>query len=179
MKNLILLLSLILFSYQSKAEITIQPVVGYERVQKISPTPHTKDRAVFGARLIYGPPLFSFEAELTKANDTENFPDRNLIIKEDTTAAKLGVRSSFSFPFVRWYLRAGGAARKSTITETRSGVVSERDPAIYVSPYAGTGLTVNIMGAFTADAGVTVVFTGQPKGSDREYQTTLGFGVKI
>jgi hypothetical protein len=179
MKNLITVLIISFLSNHAFAEINIQPIVGYERVQKISPTPHSVDRAVFGARLIYGPPLFSLEAEVTKSNDTENFTDRNLTIKEDTTAAKLGIRSSFSFPFVRWYLRAGGSGKKSIITETSGGVSTEREPAIYVSPYAGTGLTVNVKGMFTADAGITVIFTGQPKGSDREYQTTLGFGVKI
>lgn len=179
MKNLISIVVLSLISVQTFAEIQIQPIVGYERVQKISPTLRTVDRAVYGARLVYGPPIFSFEAEVTKSSDNESFPGRNLTIKEDSTAAKLGIRSGFSFPFVRWYLRAGGSGRKSTITTTNAGITTQRDPAIYVSPYAGTGLTVNVMGAFTADAGITVIFSGRPKGSDREYQSTLGFGVKI
>lgn len=182
MKNLILI-SLFSFSLpllaKGKAALTVQPVVGLERVQKLSPVQKTKTRTIVGARAMYGVPRLSLEAQVTRAEDSETLYDRNLTEKEESYNAMLGIRSSFNVLFANWYLRAGGHARKSTYTTTQNGVTTTRDPAIYLSPYAGTGLSVNILGKFFANAGVTVIFTGRPKGSDQEYQTTLGFGVRI
>jgi hypothetical protein len=58
-------------------------------------------------------------------------------------------------------------------------VSTERKSGLRISPYAGAGFTVNFLGNFFGSGGVTVVFSGKPKGSDREYQTTLGFGVRL
>lgn len=169
----------IFFSTQVFSAVTLQPIVGYERVQKVSPTPRTKDRAIVGLRLLLGASLLSFEAEATRAEDTESFPQEDLVLEEEAYNAKLGLRSSFNLVFARWFLRAGGHARKRSIERTQAGVTTSQDPAVYVSPYAGTGFSMNLAGKFTANAGVTVIFTGRPKGSDREYQTTFGFGVRI
>lgn len=158
----------------------IEPVVGLERVQKIEPTPHTKNRFIYGIRMNYGPPIFSAEAEVTQGKDSESFPLQSLSIEETVTNAMLGVRSSFHFGnLLQWYLRLGGHARKSEVSRTENGVTTTRDPAVYLSPYAGTGLSINLLNAFSLNAGYTVLFTGKPKGSDREYQTTLGFSVRI
>ena len=163
-----------------KGYFKLEPIIGYERVQKIEPTPHTKSRLIYGLRANYGPPILSAEAEITQGKDDESFPDRNLTIEEKATNLMAGLRSSFNLGGVlSWYLRAGGHARKSEYTRTENGVTTTRDPAVYVSPYAGTGATLNLMGTLTANAGITVIFTGRPKGSDHEYQTTLGFGIKI
>lgn len=163
-----------------KEYLNVGPVVGYERVQKISPTPHTTDRLVYGVRATYGPPLLSAEAEVTQGKDTESFPLRDLTIKETATNVKLGIKSNFlRTKFITTYLRAGGHARKSEIETTESGITTTDEPAIYISPYAGTGLTVNLLNKFKLNLGVTAIFTGKPKGSDREYQTTFGFSVNI
>jgi len=176
--KIVAILSL-LICLSTQASFKLEPIVGYERVQKILPTPRSKDRLVVGLRAQYGPRLFALEGEATRSSDDETFSDQNLRLKEESYAFRAGFRSSFRLPFVNWFLRAGGQARKSKIEETRNGVVSNREPAVYVSPYAGTGLSINFRGMFTANAGITVVFTGRPQGSDREYVTTLGFGVRI
>jgi hypothetical protein len=185
MKNLTIMTFILLtlpnaFGASSTDNLTIGPIIGYERVQKILPTPHTTNRLVYGLRAVYGPPLLSAEAELTQGKDTENFPDRSLTIKETATNAKVGIRSNFlRTTFVTTYLRAGGHARKSEIEKTESGVTTTHEPAIYVSPYAGAGMAVNILNKLKLNFGVTAIFTGKPKGSDREYQTTLGFTIKL
>ena len=185
MKNLIIFLSLLFLSkaYSQSSPVgylRIEPVVGAERVQKIEPTQHSKTRLIYGLRINYGPPLFSAEAEVTQGKDNESFADQNLTIEETVTNAMLGVRSSLNFAnLASWYLRVGGHARKSELQRTQNNVTTVRDPAIYVSPYAGTGLNINLLGTFSLNAGYTILFTGKPKGSDREYQTTLGFSVRI
>lgn len=176
-------LSLILLSSnsfgQGKGLLRFQPIVGLERVQKLTPIAKTKTRTIVGARALFGPPLISLEAELTRADDSETDYTNDIKEEETSYAAKLGIRSSFNLLLFRWYLRAGGQARRSEITRTSAGVVTEVDPAVYVAPYAGTGFSFNLMGNLFANGGVTVIFTGKPKGSDREYQTTFGFGVRI
>lgn len=158
----------------------LEPIIGYERVQKFEPTPHSKSRLIYGLRASYGPPILTAEAEVTQGKDDESFPDRNLTIEEKATNLMVGLRSSFNFGgMISWYLRAGGHARKNEYTRVENGVSTVREPAVYLSPYAGTGASLNLMNNLTANAGITVIFTGRPKGSDREYQTTLGFGVKI
>ena len=164
---------------KGKGNLRIQPIVGIERVQKLSPEVKTKNRTVVGGRLLYGPPFLSLEAEVTRSEDTETLLDQDLKETEESYAAKLGLRSSFNLILLRWYLRAGGHARKSTYTTEQAGVTTTRDPAVKVSPYAGTGFSFNLMGNLFANGGVTVIFTGEPKGSDREYQTTFGFGMRI
>lgn len=182
-KMILLFLSFIPFISQSHAQgkgyLRLQPIIGLERVQKLSPVVKTKTRTIVGVRALYGPPLLSTEAEVTRSEDSETLFDQNLTEKEESYAARLGVRTSLNLLFLRWYLRAGGQARKSTYTTTQNGVTTTRDPAVNVSPYAGTGFSINLLGNFFANGGVTVIFTGKPKGSDREYQTTLGFGVRI
>lgn len=184
MKTLILtLLFTILYSSQGLAaqggNIRFQPIVGLERIQKLSPVVKTKTRTIVGGRLLLGPPGFSLEAEVTRSDDSEYIAADDLTEKEESYAAKLGVRSGFSMGPLGWYLRAGGQARRSEITVTQNDVTTTRDPAVYVSPYAGTGFRFNLAGNLFANGGVTVIFTGRPKGSDREYQTTFGFGVRI
>lgn len=157
----------------------LQPIVGLERIQKLSPVAKTKTRTIVGVRALFGPDRFTLEGEVTRSEDSETLYDRNLTEEEESIAAKLGVRSGFNIGPLGWYLRAGGQARKSTYTTTENGVTTTREPAIYVSPYAGTGFSFNLGGNLFANGGVTVIFTGKPKGSDREYQTSLGFGVRI
>lgn len=158
----------------------LEPIVGYERVQKFEPTSHTKSRLIYGLRASYGPPILAAEAEVTQGKDDESFPEQDLKIEEKVTNLMLGLKSSFNLgSMLTWYLRAGGHARKSEYTRTEAGVSTTRDPAVYASPYAGTGATINLFDKLTANAGITVIFTGRPQGSDHEYQTTLGFGIKI
>lgn len=181
--KLITALSLIFLSLSSFAKggatLDLSPIVGLERVTKVSPVRRTKTRTIVGARATFGIPLLSLEAQLTRSDDTETQPEEDLTEDEESYSAMLGLRSSINLGIARWFLRAGGHARKSTYTRTQAGVTTTREPAIYVSPYAGTGLRVNVMNNFWLTAGYTVIFTGRPRGSDTDTQTTLAFGVSI
>jgi len=181
MKKLIFitLLSFSITTLSKGGGLMIQPIVGLERVQKLSPEVKTKTRTIVGARALFGPPGLSLEAEATRSSDSEFIFDQNLTEEEESYAAKVGVRSNFNFSILNWYLRAGGQARRSEYTTTQNGVTTTRTPAINISPYAGSGFSVNLAGNLFANGGVTVIFTGKPKGSDREYQTTFGFGIRI
>lgn len=168
-----------LYAAGAKGNLQISPLYGFERVQKLSPEVRTKNRTFVGVRLVYGPPLLSFESEVTRSNDTEELPARSLVEDEESYAAKVGLRSSFNLVLFRWYVRAGGHARKSTYSRVENGVSSTREPAINISPYAGTGFKFNLASNFFVSGGVTAIFTGKPRGSDRDYQTTFAFGMRL
>ena len=169
-----------LFAANSKGLLSIEPIVGYEQVQTLAPTPHSKNRLIYGLRAIYGFSFLAAEAELTQGNDTESFPVDDLTIKESVINAKLGIRSNFiNTQFFNSYLRAGGHARQSEIETTDAGVTTVEKPAVKISPYAGAGFGLRINNMFRFNLGITAIFTGEPKGSDRDYQTTAGFSIKI
>jgi hypothetical protein len=158
--------------------LTIQPLVGYERVQKVTPTPRTKTRMFYGLRALYGVPHLSAELQVTRAKDDETLNNGDLRLKETATTGMLGIYSHFAHQsMLSVYLRAGGHARKSEIEKIEDGVSTTSDPAVRLSPYAGSGLIFKLAQYFSLTAGVTVIFTGEPQGSDREYQTDLGFNI--
>lgn len=160
--------------------LRIQPIVGYERVQKVTPTARTTNRLYYGFRALYGVPLLSGELQVTQAKEDETLNNGTLTINETATTGMLGIYSQFSHKSIlSTYLRAGGHARKSEIETTENGVTTKTTPSVRLSPYAGTGLTFRLGRFFSLTAGLTVVFTGQPQSSDHEYQTDLGFNINF
>ena len=160
--------------------LTINPIVGYERVQKTQPTPHTSSRLIYGIGAKYGPPILKVEGEITRGSDSESYPDQDLTIKETATNLMLGIHSTFnSGSFLSWYLRGGGHARKVDQERTQNDVTTESDPAVYLSPYAGSGITLNLFDKVSINGGITVIFIGHPKATDLEYQTTFGVSQKF
>ena len=94
--------------------IGLEPVVGYERVQKLVPTAHTSDRLVYGARLTLGVPLLSVEAEYLRGTDTEAFPSNDLTTIDTDDKIKVGLRSRLALgSLLSFTLRAGGQANFS------------------------------------------------------------------
>ena len=158
--------------------IRISPLYGFEKVYKIAPVSKTKTRAFYGVRAQAGPRILSVEAELTQSRDTELLASQNYTEKETTTQAKLGIRSGMGVGPLSFYLRAGGSAKKSKYEIDDNGALSTKEPAMKTYPYAGTGIDFRIMGFFV-DAAITAVFTGEPKGSDYDTQTSLALGFRF
>src|SRR4051812_25574505 len=77
--------------------ITVEPIIGYERVQKLVPQRHSRDRLTYGARARAGIPAVSAELEFTRAEDTEDFSGQALSrVKDQDDRLKLGVVSSYA-----------------------------------------------------------------------------------
>jgi hypothetical protein len=160
--------------------LSVHPTVGLERVQKSDPVPHTTNRFIYGIRLLYGPPLLSAEAEITRGSDSKSFPDLGIRVEEETTNFMLGARSTIDvIPLLTATFRAGGHTRTSKIKRTEADVTVTREPAVRVSPYAGAGLTVSALHFLSINVGVTAIFTGYPESGDVEYQTTMGLGLSF
>ncbi len=160
--------------------LTLEPLVGYERVQKILPTAHTKDRLFYGVRATAGILLISAEAEVTRGLDTEDFPSQDLSIKETTDKGKFGARSTFRLSsLLSLIARAGVQARRSRLEQTSVGVTTVTIEGIRYKPYAGAGLRSALFGKFELSGEVVVVFNDFPNMRDNEYQTSLGFVLRL
>lgn len=163
----------------SKASVNIEPIIGYERVQKLIPEAHTVERMYYGARATAGVSLLSAEAELTRATDTETFSNQNLTVKDLDDRLKLGLRSSYMLnSLISLQARGGVQAERKTQEQTNSGVSTTSVGKILYHPYAGASLSSRLMSNLSLTGGVTVVFHEFPNMNKNDYQVSLGFSVR-
>ncbi len=176
---------LFLFSQSATAAddwFTIEPLYGFERVQKFYPLPaRYRTRSFLGVRAILGPRLLSGEVEVTHASDTEEFPDQDLKVKETSKKGKLGVRSTLKAGnYLGFFLRAGMQVRDNDLEITENGVSRSEDPAPRWDPYAGTGVQVAIADVVALTGGVTAIFAEDiANHRDYEYQYSLGVTFRV
>lgn len=160
--------------------LSLEPIIGYERVQKIVPDAHTHDRLLYGARLTLGFMPLAAEAEYTRATDSESFSSPDLKTKDTDDRLKLGLRSSIPISRIfSFQLRGGGQALRNVHSETTAGVTSEVKNKIHWDPYGGAGLTARLGSRVLLSAGVTAVFTDFPHMSKNDYQTNVGFSLRF
>jgi hypothetical protein len=167
---------------QTRGEITVsvEPVVGFEHVQKLAPTPHTTNRLMYGARATAGWRIVAAEAELTRGTDAEAFPLQALTTSDTDEKLKVGVRSSYALSsMLSAYLRGGVQAKRNTREETSAGVTTRTVGRIVYDPYAGTGLSAGLARNVSLNVGLAVVFNEFPDMAKNDYQTTAGFSVRF
>jgi hypothetical protein len=159
--------------------VSVVPIVGYQRSQRVTPTPHTHDHLIYGARLTVGVPYLSGEAEYTRGTDSEDFPTQGVSTRDTDEALKIGLRSSYALAdMLSVYARGGAQARRNRHEETRAGATTVTDRPTEWHPYAGGGVTARLAGNLSADFGITVVFRDFPDVSRNEYQTTAGLSIR-
>ena len=166
--------------YAEPLKIGVEPIIGYEHVQKILPTAHSKNRLIYGARLTAGILLISAEAEYTHGTDTEDYPDQLLITKDTDEMVKIGLRSGFNMGSLLSLIGRGGVQAKRNFHEdVTNGVSSSIVSPITYKPYAGADFRANLSNKFSATAGVVVVFNDINDMNQNEYQTTAGFEIRL
>lgn len=156
-----------------------EPIIGYERVQKLYPTVHTKDRLTYGARAWLGFQFIAVETEYLTAKDTETFTSPDRSYTDTDQKVKAGLRSQIRLAsMLSFLLRAGAQAKQNTHEETISGVTtSTANPWVY-HPYAGAGLNIRLMNHVHFTAEVVTVFAKYPTNwTDHEYQATAGISI--
>lgn len=176
----VILISLIQPRAQAnQASVNIEPILGYERVQKLIPEAHTVERMYYGARATAGVTLLSAEAELTRATDTETFSNQNLTVKDSDDRLKIGLRSSYWLSsFLALQARGGAQAERKTQEQTNSGVSTTSVGKILYHPYAGASLSSRLMSNLSLTGGITVVFHEFPNMDKNDYQMSLGLTVR-
>lgn len=183
MKNLIVILSFLVFiPLASSAEnsLSIEPLYGIERSQRLYPKPaRFTTRTFLGIRGVYGTSLLAGELELSQSNSNETFPNDNEKVDYSIQRAMIGVRS---YPLTSQYFgaffRAGVRAQKSIRkVESPTGTEEQEDP-LTIDPYAGTGVTVAFGRMFALSAGATLIYNRNAPSSE-QYDTQYSFSFTI
>lgn len=183
MKNLIVTLFTVLLSTSSfaSAGLSIEPLYGIERSQRLFPAPpKTITKTFLGIRALYGTKLLSGEFEVSQANNTDDFPTTNEKVEYTTQRAMIGARSyPFTSQYIGMFFRAGARAQMikrevTTPTETRS-----EDSPLTFDPYAGAGLTIAFARNFALSAGATLVYNRDAPASEQyDTQYNLSFTIR-
>jgi hypothetical protein len=182
MKKLILIL-LFIFSYNlfaADSALTIEPLYGVERTQRVFPEPaKIVTRTFLGVRANYGVPLLSAELELTQSLDDEEFSD-GMKVAYTTQRAMLGVRSyPYTSQYFGAYFRAGVRAQKTKHEITEDGEKRTEESDIEYDPYGGAGITIAFANNFALNAGATLVYNKHAvDGEQFDTQYTFGFTIR-
>jgi hypothetical protein len=165
---------------QAAIRTTLEPIIGYERVQILRPDPHSTNRMFYGGRLTVGSNIFALEAEYTRAELEETFPDVDTTTKSMADKAKAGLRGGFALGrLLRMNLRAGAQASKESIDVTTRGSTSRTNVPITYDPYGGAGFKLMLTPKTSLSAEVVAVFKDFPSMSGNEYQTSAGFAISL
>lgn len=166
----------------ASAEVTytVEPVIGYERVQKLLPTPHMRQRLVYGARLTAGLFMLAGEAEVLRGTDTEHFIETGTTTTDTEDKLRIGIRARLRLiRFANFILRGGAQASRNTHEETVAGVTTRLEEPVKYRPYLGAGLQVGLSSNISFTADVTTVFRSFPNLTDNDYQTTASLTLRF
>jgi hypothetical protein len=184
-KSGLLLAATLLLSAPSLAqaqlfELGIEPIIGYEMVQKVLPTRHRVSRLTYGGRITAGILLLSAELEYTRSNDEESFTSPTRTIADTDDKLKLGLRSGFGLGhLITLTARGGVQAQQNKHEDTLAGVKTTSYTPVTYNPYAGAELRLRLTHKITASAGVVVVVHDFNDMVQNEYQTTAGFSIYL
>lgn len=162
--------------------LKITPIVGFERVQRFTPTPHMKTRGIIGVGAVYKLPVGAAEAEYTHGEDISKEVSSGTSYEQSDDKVKLGLRGTASLgSFLSTYLRGGAQAKKSQVTSTTTSGTTTKNSTTKVNPYVGTGLNFHLLQFVSLNADVTAVYTptSTPGLSDYEIQPSLGLSIRF
>ncbi|MEO5968586.1 MAG: hypothetical protein ABIQ95_01560 [Bdellovibrionia bacterium] len=169
------------FSQNSFADllaVQIEPIVGYERVQQLLPTPHSVNRLIYGARVSAGLMMISGEAEYTHGVLQEDFPDLSQTSASDRL--KVGLRSGMGLgSLINLSIRGGVQASMTQTAQTVSGVTTTHYTPLRYDPYAGATVRAKLGKNFNATVSVVAVIRDINHMEDNEYQTTAGLAISF
>ena len=160
-------------------QYNIEPILGFETVYRVTPTPHTSTHTIYGVRLTGGIDLVSGEIEYTKGSDTEKYQTAPETVKYNDEKVKAGLRSIFRLgPVFNIVTRFGGQAKKSTEESTSGTITTTTEKPIKYDPYAGAALGLHL-GRFAVNVGVTAVIPDVKDMTKNDYQYAVAIGLGI
>ncbi len=159
---------------------TLEPIVGYERVEKLFPDAHSTNRMFYGGRLTLGSHVFALEAEYTRSQDEETTSATDTSTTSVADKAKVGLRGGIALGrLIRFNLRTGAQAQKGTETMTVGSTTSTENFPISYDPYGGAGFKLMLTPKTSLTAEAVAVFKDFPNMSGNEYQTSAGFSISL
>lgn len=158
--------------------LNLEPIVGYEQVQQVLPTPHRLSRLVYGARATAGILLLSAEAEYTRGVSDESFPDFTQKVTGDRL--KVGLRSGFGLgSLFSIFARGGVQASQEKVEQNANGEITTTYQPLVYRPYAGLGARAGLSNKLSVTANVVAVISDVNDMSQNEYQVTAGFAIRL
>lgn len=159
-------------------EISIEPLIGYEQVQILLPTPHTTTRLFYGAAATVGVMMIAGEVQYTHAVNSEVYPTLSQTNTGDRL--KVGARSGFRLgPLFNIFVRAGVEAAQEKIEQTENGVSTTTINPVTFRPYAGAGARATLANKIFATGNVVAIITNINNLAQTEFQASAGFGVRL
>ncbi|MGE0616479.1 MAG: hypothetical protein AB7P04_12665 [Bacteriovoracia bacterium] len=161
-------------------QYTVKPIIGYDRVYKDTPTPHTYNRLTYGVNAAATYSFLSLELEYTHGAGTETFPASGETVSDTAEKIKLGLKGTYQMGSVfSASLRGGGQISKvKTVTTVGTSVSTSYSPT-QIDPYFGLGTSLRVAEKNSADFGVTVVFRSFPSLHQAEWQFTGGYAIHL
>ncbi|MBI2712691.1 MAG: hypothetical protein HYX41_07560 [Bdellovibrio sp.] len=186
-RNSVFLLMVISFSTllasPSKADIfkiNLEPIIGYEQVQVVLPTPHSTSRLIYGASATFGVLLLSGELQYTHGTSSESYPTLGLTQTDVGDRARGGIRSGFRLgPLLTLFVRGGVEAYQERIDQTLNGVTTTTIIPITISPYVGAGARASLGGKLYATADVVATIVNINDLTQNRYTASAGVGVQL
>ena len=159
---------------------SVEPMIGYEHVDKSYPSPHSVNQLYYGVRASAGYYWLALEGEYTRANSTEAFADLGASAAELDETIKLGLRITHRVaPRIDFTVRAGAAAVRTDSVRTLGPTVSEIKTPFAYDPYAGLSFGMHLDRMFSVNLGVNVIFGDFPKMDSNRYQTDVGLTIRF
>lgn len=165
-------------SFADLLSVQVEPIIGFEHVQQLLPSPHSVNRLVYGARVTAGVPLVAAEAEYTHGTLLEEFPNMSQTSISDRL--KVGLRSGIGLgTLIRFSIRGGVQASQTQTSQTVAGVTTITYDALRYDPYAGAALNLRLSNKINGSVGVVAVIRDIQNLEQTEYQVTAGFSVRF
>lgn len=182
MKKILMLLLLVpsLVWAQSKRSapedefhLLLEPVIGYQIIERSYPYNHTTGMLLFGGRLVLGSQRLAGEFLYTHGSSSETFSNPQQTVETTRDAFRAGPRTIV--PLEQWVsliFRAGMQGYKDEFSiRSASGTVTSTSGWKY-NPYTGVGLILRVFSGLTLDLSGTYIFNG-------DIETSAGFRLYI
>ena len=164
-----------------KASINLTPILGYEFVDKYTPTPHTHGRFIYGAVITVGYPLIALESQYTHGSDSETFLQPLGFTTTDTSdRIKLGLRSSYNLNrAVSGHLRGGAESNQTQHQEFLGGAQTVNQTTTVYHPYVGVGLGIWVTSWLQLNGEALGTIVNVNDLSQNEYETSVGVAFRF
>lgn len=185
MKNLLLTLSIFLFTLSAQAnDLKIEPVYSFETTRREYPAPAKQiTKTYIGLSAVYGTKLLAGEFEVAQSTYTDDLPSDNDKVTSLTKRAMIGIRSyPLTSQYFGFFLRAGVRAKQETLDIKEDGESRTEELPVYIDPYAGAGATLAFANNFALNASATMVQNNSVDAdSDEKYdvQYTLSASMRF
>ena len=161
-------------NYQTDFHFLLEPVLGYEFLQRSYPNTHTEGMFFYGARAVAGSQMIAGELLYTHGSASESFATPTLLTADSTRdLIRIGPRTLIPLDhWIKLLVRLGEQASHDSFTYTSSTGSYQDSPKWEFHPYVGGGLIFHFIPELSLDFEGTYILNG-------DFEAGIGFRVYI